>query len=173
MSTVNEIPNEPSIDPSVKTTETNPITEQFGGVLSTLTSFRSQITMLQNQIRSLEKCVGKQMRNYERETKKNKNKGNRKPSGFAVPTPISQDLCIFMGKDKGASVARTEVTQYIIKYINEKDLQWKENRKIIKPDSKLKSLLGVDKNEEVNYFNIQKLMNKHFINNKNKINKKV
>ena len=113
------------------------------------------------------------MRNYERETKKNKNKGNRKPSGFAVPTPISQDLCTFMGKDKGASVARTEVTQYIIKYINEKDLQWKENRKIIKPDAKLKSLLGVDKNEEVNYFNIQKLMNKHFIKNNNKINKKV
>ena len=151
-------------------TETNPITEQFGGVLTTLTSFRSQITMLQNQIRSLEKCVGKQMRNYERETKKNKNKGNRKPSGFAVPTPISKDLCAFMGKESGTSVARTEVTQYIIKYITEKDLQWKENRKIIKPDAKLKNLLGVTNNEEVNYFNIQKLMNKHFI--KNKINKK-
>ena len=32
---------------------------QFDGVLSTLTAFRSQITMLQNQIRGLEKNVKK------------------------------------------------------------------------------------------------------------------
>ena len=68
-----------------------------------------------------------------------------------------------MGKADGAEVARTEVTQYIIGYIREKDLQWKENRKIIKPDDKLKKLLGVEKDEEVTYFNLQKYMNKHFL----------
>lgn len=148
------------------------VTEQFGGILSTLSSFRGQITMLQNQIRSLEKCVHKQMKTYERETQKNKNKGNRKPSGFAVPMPISKDLCKFMGKETGTEIARTEVTQYIIKYINDKDLQWKENRKIIKPDKNLQKLLGVENNEEVNYFNIQKYMNKHFIKKNNKVKKK-
>ena len=64
------------------TTQTKPdeVCEQFSGVLTTLSSFRSQITMLQNQVRALEKTVGKQMRNYAREAKKIKNKGNRKPS---------------------------------------------------------------------------------------------
>lgn len=143
--------------------EVNPVTEQFSGILNTLSSFRSSITMLQTQVRALEKNVNKQMRQFERESKKNKNKGNRKPSGFAVPTKISKDLCKFMGKEEGAEVARTEVTQYIIKYIKDGDLQWKENRKIIKPDKKLKTLLGVKKDEEVNYFNLQKYMNKHFI----------
>ena len=142
---------------------TDEVCDQFSGVLGTLSSFRSQITMLQNQVRALEKTVGKQMRTFAREAKKNKNKGNRKPSGFAVPSKISDELCVFMQKPKGSSAARTEVTQYIIKYIKDNDLQWKDNRKIIKPNTPLKNLLNVKKNEEVTYFNIQRFMNKHFI----------
>ncbi len=146
-------------------TESKPdeVCEQFSGVLTTLSSFISQITMLQNQVRALEKTVGKQMRTYAREAKKNKNKGNRKPSGFAVPTKISDELCEFMNKPKGSTAARTEVTQYIIKYIKDNKLQWNENRKVIKPNTPLKNLLAVKQNEEVTYFNIQRFMNKHFI----------
>jgi len=141
----------------------NEMGDKFGGILNTLGSFRAQITMLQNQVRSLEKVVNKTMKTMAREAKKNKSKGNRKPSGFAVPTNISKDLCDFMGKPGGSQVARTEVTQYIIQYIKQKDLQWEENRKIIKPDERLKKLLGVEDNEEVTYFNLQKFMNKHFV----------
>jgi len=150
----------------VENTQVEPldeVAEQFSGVLGTLSSFRSQITMLQNQVRALEKTVGKQMRTFAREAKKNKNKGNRKPSGFAVPTNISDELCVFMQKPKGSTAARTEVTQYIIKYIKDNNLQWKENRKIIKPNAPLKDLLNIKKDEEVTYFNIQRFMNKHFI----------
>ena len=81
------------------------IGEKFSGVLNTLGSFRQQITMLQNQVRSLEKTVNRKMRNLVKEAKKNRNKGNRKPSGFAVPTKISADLCNFMGKKKGSYLA--------------------------------------------------------------------
>ena len=139
------------------------VVQQFSDVLISLSSFKSQVTMLQNQIRALEKNVGKQIRTYEREATKNKNKGNRKPSGFAVPTKISDELCEFMKKPKGSMAARTEVTQYIIQYIKDNELQWKDNRKIIKPNTQLKKLLDVKKSEEVTYFNIQRYMNKHFI----------
>ena len=139
------------------------IKEQFTGVLTVLSSFRAQITMLQNQVRGLEKSVNKKMRVLQREAKKNRNKGNRKPSGFAVPTKISDDLCEFMGKPKGTKVARTEVTQYIIEYIRQHDLQMAENRKYIKPDGALKSLLAVESNEQVTYFNLQRFMNRHFV----------
>jgi len=163
MSNSTNIVVEPKTNTPGESKSTDEVCEQFSGVLSTLSSFRSQITMLQNQVRALEKTVGKQMRTYAREAKKNKNKGNRKPSGFAVPTKISDELCVFMQKPKGSSAARTEVTQYIIKYIKDHDLQWNENRKIIKPNDDLKNLLNVKKNEEVTYFNIQRFMNKHFI----------
>lgn len=141
----------------------NEIKDQFSGVLSSLSAFRQQITMLQNEIRGLEKHVNKQMKTLIREARKNKNKGNRKPSGFAVPSSISNELCEFMGKPTGTKVARTEVTQYIIDYINKNDLQKSDNRKFIDPDDKLSTLLDVKEGDEVTYFNIQRYMNKHFV----------
>tara|TARA_A100001015_G_scaffold228077_1_gene257713 strand:+ start:970 stop:1434 length:465 start_codon:yes stop_codon:yes gene_type:complete len=142
---------------------TNPLTQQFSNVLNSLSSFKSQISMLSSQVKALEKSVKKQMKQLEKEAKKNKNKGNRKASGFAVPSNISNDLCKFMNKPKGTKMARTEVTKYIIQYIKNNNLPDKNNKKIIKPNKQLKSLLDLKQNEEVTYFNLQKYMNKHFV----------
>ena len=62
--------------------ESTKITTQFSEVLTMLSGFRQQITMLQNHIRGLERNVRKQIKVLHREAKKNRNKGNRKPSGF-------------------------------------------------------------------------------------------
>jgi chromatin remodeling complex protein RSC6 len=142
--------------------EPDVLAQQFSGILDTLGTFKCQITSLQHQVRGLEKVVRKERKAMEKEVKKNRNKGNRKPSGFAKPSKISDTLCEFLGKDTGTEVARTEVTQHIIDYIKMHDLQYPENRKIIKPDKKLKELLCVEDNEEVTYFNLQRYMNKHF-----------
>jgi chromatin remodeling complex protein RSC6 len=71
-----------------------------------------------------------------------------------------------MNKEKGTMVARTEVTQYIIEYIRQNALQKDGNRKFIKPDVKLATLLDVKDDDEVTYFNIQRYMNKHFVKEK-------
>jgi chromatin remodeling complex protein RSC6 len=144
-------------------TDVNHIAEQFTVLLNSLSSFKSQISMLSAQVKALEKNVKKQMKQLEREAQKNKKKGNRKASGFAVPTKISNDLCKFMGKPEGSEMARTEVTKYIIQYIKNNKLPDKKNKKIIKPDSALKSLLDLKPEDEVTYFNLQKYMNKHFV----------
>jgi chromatin remodeling complex protein RSC6 len=60
-------------------------------------------------------------------------------------------------------MARTEVTKYMIQYIKNNDLPDKDNKKIIKPNNALKSLLNVKPTDEVTYFNLQKYMNRHFI----------
>ena len=145
--------------------EPDQISIQFDGIVQTLATFRQSITALQTQIRGLEKCVRKEMKVLKKEASKNRNKGNRKPSGFAKPSRVSDELCVFMNKDKGTEIARTEVTQFLIKYINEHSLQFAENKKVIIPDATLKKLLGVKDGEEVTYFNLQGLMNKHFIKN--------
>lgn len=141
----------------------DPIGQQFLGVVATLSNFNQQISALKMQIRNLEKNVRKEIKGLQKEAAKNKNKGNRKPSGFAKPSKVSDALCSFMNKESGTEIARTEVTQYLINYINEKDLQYKDNKKIIMPDNALKSLLNVKDGQEVTYFNIQALMNQHFI----------
>lgn len=153
----------PSSESTKENTSSQQLNEQFTNILNSLSSFKSQISMLANQLKALEKNVKKQMRQLEREIKKNKNKGNRKASGFAVPTKISPDLCNFMGVNEGTKMARTEVTKYIIQYIKDKKLPDKNNKKIINPDKKLKSLLKVKSSDEVTYFNLQKFMNRHFV----------
>ncbi len=70
-----------------------------------------------------------------------------------------------LGKAPGATVARTEVTKFVCNYIRQNDLTNVENKRVIKPDIKLKSLLGVDDDTVVTYFNIQRFMNRHFIKN--------
>ena len=137
--------------------------KQFAGVIMTLGTFRQSITALQAQVRGLEKQMRKEMKALKKEASKNKAKGNRKPSGFAKPSKVSQELCTFMGKEAGTEIARTEVTQYLIQYIKDNELQFPDNKKVIVPDSTLKKLLGVKEGDEVTYFNLQRLMNKHFV----------
>jgi chromatin remodeling complex protein RSC6 len=139
--------------------------EQFSSIVQNLNDFKARINNLQHQIRFLEKNITKQMKGLKKEAQKNKNKGNRKPSGFAKPSKVTKELCEFMKKDEGAEIARTEVTKALVSYIKENKLENKENSKIICPDEKLKTLLSIDDAEELTYFNIQKFMNKHFVKN--------
>ena len=143
--------------------ENTKLVDQFTTIMSTITAVKSQISALQNQIRGLEKGVKREVKNLKKEATRTKPKGNRKPSGFAKPTKISDELCQFMNKNNGAKVARTEVTQYLIGYIKENNLQHPDNRKVIDPNDDLKKLLGVKDSDEVTYFNLQRYMNQHFL----------
>ena len=139
------------------------LNNEFKNLVNTLGSLKSQITITLNRVKVLEKNVNKKIRILERKINKNKNKGSRQPSGFALPTKISNELCEFMNEPPGVSMARTEVTQYIIQYIKTKDLQDKSNGRRIKPDNALKTLLNMKQTDDLTYFNLQKYMNQHFV----------
>lgn len=138
---------------------------QFDQLVAQLTIMKTQITSIQQNIKQLEKTVKKQMKGLKKEVTKTKNKGNRQPSGFAKPSKVTKELCEFMNKAEGTEIARTEVTRALVAYIKENKLENSENSKIINPDSKLKILLGIEEGQELNYFTIQKFMNKHFVKN--------
>jgi len=143
----------------------NDLFYQFEGIVNGLGMVKNQIINLQQSIKLLEKGVKKQMKGLKKEVIKNKNKGNRKPSGFAKPTKVTKELCEFMNKNEGTEIARTEVTKTLVAYIKENKLENEKNSKIITPDNKLKFLLGLEEGQELTYFNIQKFMNKHFVKN--------
>lgn len=133
---------------------------QWKNMELSLSTFKTQVTALQQQLRALEKATRRQVKQLKKEaSSKSKNRGNRAPSGFAKPAKISKELCSFMGMEEGAEVARTEVTKFVIAYIKENSLA---ESKDIKPDEKLAELLGLSEEDKVTYFNIQKYMNKHF-----------
>lgn len=139
------------------------ILDAFSKTLDEIGNLKKQCTNLQGEIRHLQNMVEKNNRNMNKEITKHKQKGNRKPSGFARPSPVTNELCKFMGRDNGSKIARTEVTKYLINYIKEHNLTHHEHKKRIVPDNTLKTLLGVEKDDEVTYFNLQKYMNRHFM----------
>jgi chromatin remodeling complex protein RSC6 len=143
----------------------NELFVQFEEIVNGLTIVKTQINNLQQNLKLLEKNVKKQMKGLKKEVTKNKNKGNRKPSGFAKPSKVTKELCEFMNKNEGTEIARTEVTKALVAYIKENKLENESNSKIITPDEKLKFLLGLEDGQELTYFNIQKYMNKHFVKN--------
>lgn len=136
---------------------------QFEQLINQLTLMKTQLTGIQQNVKLLEKSVRKQMKGLKKEVTKTKNKGNRSPSGFAKPSKVTKELCVFMNKSEGTEIARTEVTKALVAYIKENKLENTSNSKIISPDEKLKILLGIEDGQELNYFNIQKYMNKHFV----------
>jgi len=138
------------------------VQEEFSQVLARLNGLKTLCSSVISQIKGLEKNVKKQMKKYERDIKKQSKMSKKKPSGFAMPTKVSEKLSNFMGLTEGQQVARTEVTKYIINYIKTNNLQNPNNNQSIIPDVKLKSLFD-NHDGEITYFNIQKHMNKHFI----------
>lgn len=139
------------------------MTEKFEAIINSLSSFKTQILTIQQQLRSVEKTLKKEFKQLKKEADKNKNKGNKKPSGFATPSKVTNELCEFMNAENGSEIARTVVTKSLIEYIKKNKLENNENNQIIHPDQKLKNLLGINENDKLTYFTLQKHMNKHFI----------
>lgn len=115
---------------------------------------------LKNNVRNISKISFRVSKNADKSTKRKKN-AKSKPSGFEKPTPISDELAIFFGKDLGSLMARTDVSKQIHEYVMQQNLQNAKNRRIIHPDQKLKALLNVN-NDELTYFNLQKYLKYHF-----------
>jgi chromatin remodeling complex protein RSC6 len=144
------------------------LTESFAELLGQLQALRSQLTSVTGQVRALQKRADRELKQATKNGRKRaKRSGNRAPSGFVKPTRISSELASFLGKPKGTEMARTEVTREINKYIRANSLQDKKNGRVIHPDTKLRKLLKLGKNDELTYFNLQRYMSPHFATAKN------
>tara|TARA_Y100000780_G_scaffold231932_1_gene259856 strand:- start:6734 stop:7165 length:432 start_codon:yes stop_codon:yes gene_type:complete len=137
-------------------------TLDFTSIIHTISSLKETLTTLQKEIKTLEKHSNKNIKILSREIKKKKG-GNKKPSGFAKPTKISDELREFLGLSNNYEYARTDITKFINKYIKQHNLQNPNNRREIIPNEKLIELLNIKKGETLNYFNLQKYMNKHYV----------
>jgi len=139
------------------------ISSQFSSISAKLQQVVAFAASLRSELRALERHAVKELRTAQKASAKKRRKvGNRAPSGFVKPTPISKELAEFLGKTDGSEMARTEVTREINAYIRNNSLQDKENGRRINPDAKLKSLLKLKKGEELTYFNLQRYMSPHF-----------
>lgn len=128
-----------------------------------LISLKKAAEIAVTEIKSLKKQSAKLL---SKQQKKKKEKTNNKPHGFAIPSKVSLELCLFMGKEAGSLIARTDVTKKLTEYIKTNQLQNPENKRQIIPDANLMALLG-DESKDVflTHFTIQKFINRHFTPN--------
>lgn len=118
-------------------------------------------------LRSLRKSI-KTSRSHSARVMKTKNRvprKNNKNSGFRKPVEVSKEMANFAGWNHGELHSRVDVTKFLCDYIKEHDLQNPEDRRQIKPDKKLQTLLRYDPKKSDNpltYFRLQSLMKPHF-----------
>ena len=153
----------------LKEQSTNMI-NSFEHIIDSLSLLKMQITEVQQKIKTIEKDVKKEFKKTDKIHNSPKLIKNKKPSGFARPIKVTQELCEFMDQPVGTELARTEVNKHLTNYIKKNNLQDQNNKSIIVPDNKLKNLLGIKdlENVDLTFFTIQKYMNKHFLPSKGK-----
>ena len=162
MNVVDAIPEvAPTRPPSKQLLEVQKLRAMFENQADQIDTMKATIKTVSNANNSLMKQI-KRIENKMTRTSQ-KAKTNRKPHGFARPTEVSEELCVFMGKEKGTLVSRTDVTKSIIQYISDNKLQNPENKRQILPDATLLKLFGEEANGKVlDYFTMQKYVNHHF-----------
>jgi chromatin remodeling complex protein RSC6 len=151
----------PDMQNTVVTAEAG-ISDEFAEFITKFQTMLSQFSALKTELKALERKTAKQLKVVEKLTNKKKRKGQRAPSGFVKPSPISNELADFLGKPQGSEMARTDVTREINQYIRANSLQDKENGRKINPDTKLKDLLKIPDDINLTYFNLQRYMGPHF-----------
>jgi chromatin remodeling complex protein RSC6 len=140
------------------------IESQFNSLLQDLSCFKLQLHDIQGKVKLLEKTITKELKSKGKQEKKQTTLNLQLPSGFDKPAPISEDMCLFLGKPIGSTMSLTELTQFMTNYIRDNKLQDMKERKIIKPNEALIKLLKLKSpDEQVTYFNLQKYLSIHFI----------
>jgi upstream activation factor subunit UAF30 len=165
-----QVPDSPSTPTTPSATDpAHSLHDMFTSLNKAFQDLNSQVSLLKGEFRQIEKQVTREMRVLDKmNARRNKNKGNRAPSGFVKPTKISNDLAVFLGKEPGTMMARTDVTKQITAYIRANDLQDKTNGRLILADDKLKKLLNYDEKtvtdpkQQLSYFNLQRFLSGHF-----------
>lgn len=186
------VPPAPAPTPVEGVVEATPVVEEeidtlklrFEKLIKSKTDLVVELKQEIQELRKMQKDHELALRNALKKTKKKRvvrtDMANRKPSGFASPVTVSDELYSFLsqfGVKNGDPIARTDVTRFVTTYIKDHSLQNPEHKREIIPDDALKKLFGPPvelKNPEddkspliYTYLKLQKYLSPHFPKKKN------
>ena len=142
------------------------VQDDVKAMLTQANTVRETVGALVAELKRVEKRVARLQKEADKRRRRRKKpvEGEavvpRKPSIFELPTPLSNELCSFLGRPSGSKESRSNITKAITTYVKEKNLKEKHT---IKPDTKLKALLGVAEGDVLTYFNLQRYLNRHYL----------
>ena len=157
-----------SVAPAAEAVAPDALSSKLNDFGSKIAQIASLLTTMKSDYKALEKQVAKEVKDKQKGSKGKKVKAapnpNRKPSGFAKPSVITEELSKFLGKEVGVMMSRVDVSKEITKYINEHSLKDKDCGRQINPDAKLSKLLNIQAGgEPLTFFNLQKYLKVHFV----------
>ncbi len=159
----------PKVEKPVEKVEEPVTPEETADAVSPLAELSGKISAFATLVKETQAALKVLTKEYDRmkklveKTERKRANARTSPSGFAKPTKISDEMCVFLGVEKGTEMSRTDVTRRINAYVKANNLNDPTNKRIIKPDAKLKKILGVDDNTPTNYFVLQRLIKGHFL----------
>jgi chromatin remodeling complex protein RSC6 len=128
-------------------------------------TMRRELALLTGELKVLKRLAARAVRAPRRRRAAEASDTERKPSGFARPSPLSDQLCAVLGIEKGTELPRTTVTRMICKIIKDNSINDAVNKRQIdlsKPQAhELKALLDPEPGATITYFNLQKYLKKH------------
>lgn len=158
---VTQVPVDPPVvsveEPVVEVDRFTQVLEKLQGVLNESKELMVLVKVLQKEHAKLQKQSMKKVKKVPVD-----GAVKRSPSGFAKPTNLSDELCDFLGIDRGSAMARTIVTKHINEYIKKNKLQDEADKRHIIPDAKLKTILSLKEGDKLTYFNLQTYIKQHF-----------
>ena len=142
--------------------------------------FSSLLTLVDEQTKthtSFMKTVNSELKALQKELSKTQPKSRKKKEPvdgedvvkrknvFDVPVPVGDELCDFLGVEKGRMYSRQFITNSITKYVKDNELQNPENKRYILLDTtdagrKLNALLAPD--QPLTFFNMQRYLKPHY-----------
>merc|ERR1711934_1214373 len=76
----------------------------FKNLYERINSFKTELVKVVSEVKDIQKQVNKSLKESAKNKKKKQDRPKREPSGFAKPTPISQELCDFLQKPLGTEM---------------------------------------------------------------------
>lgn len=141
------------------------IDTQFDVLQQNLTKFKTTILDMQQQLRTLEKSVKKEIKDTKKREPIAKPTPLRQPRivGFDIQEKITNELCAFMQLPAESTSTRNAVTSFITEYIKQNKLQDMTDRKLIHLNDDLAALLNMSTSDHFTYFNLHKHISSLFI----------
>lgn len=128
--------------------------ETFESTINTIATDINNSYLLMKQIKLNMKEITRIHKFELKMFKKIKRKKSNNLSGFNKPSEVPDSIKKLFKLDD-TKLPRTHITKLIFEYINENKLRSEKDAKVIIPNKELQTLFGLEKGEQLSFYNIQ------------------
>jgi chromatin remodeling complex protein RSC6 len=150
--------------PAAAVEENVNVVAEFNSLVEKVNTLRGALGAVFSDMKKLEKRIPRELKKAQKGRRRKAVEGGedkpKKDTVFTKPTPISDALAVFLGKSKGSSLSRSEVTTLVCRYAKDHGLMQKQ---IIKADAPLRKLLNITEKDELKILNLQRYLKPHYI----------